>query len=273
MDALNDLVLPRTVAVILNVNIVTISIANRMKLYASDVGYHLSKDGYPCRLRYSVSWQRGGTKCSKIEPHYQRHQKCIPDMPFTDGKGRLFGSKNSHVGSQVGIGDTCYSSKNVVAEAICSTASVVVILYIESCRIVLPWKMASNCEVVHPELPNNCTLNDWSEMTSVTLVTKGPANIRCDGLHGKWWIFSQQTLYPVWRPTELAAVAAGNPDRPVDGVNTIGMLLTSVKANTAAGYLGILAKDEGRDLDYYCSLACLGMRQRFRCGGVLDGVL
>eukprot|EP01018_Ginkgo_biloba_P016245 Gb_41834 [translate_table: standard] len=34
----------------------------------------------------------------------------------------------------------------------------VVILYIESSSVVLPWKMASNCEVVHPELLNNCTL-------------------------------------------------------------------------------------------------------------------
>eukprot|EP01018_Ginkgo_biloba_P000986 Gb_03692 [translate_table: standard] len=70
---------------------------------------------------------------------------------------------------------------------------------------------------------------------------------------------------------KLAVVTVGNPDRPVDGVNTIGMLLTSAKADTAASYPGILAEDKGRDPDYYCSLAYLGMRQRFRCGGVLDG--
>ena len=74
----------------------------------------------------------------------------------------------------------------------------------------------------------------------------------------------------MWRPTELAVVAAGNPDRPIDGVNTIGMFLTSSKANTAAGDPGVLAEDEGRDPDYI-SLSCLGTRQRFRCGGVLDG--
>eukprot|EP01018_Ginkgo_biloba_P028650 Gb_13398 [translate_table: standard] len=81
--------------------------------------------------------------------------------------------------------------------------------------------------------------------------------------------FSQQTLYLVWRPTELAAVAAGNPDKPVDGVNTIGMLLTSAMANIEAGYPGIPAEDEGRDPDHFFT-ACLRTRQRFRCGGVLD---
>jgi len=35
--------------------------------------------------------------------------------------------------------------------------------------------MASNCEVVHPELLHNCPLNDWSEITSVPLVAKGLA--------------------------------------------------------------------------------------------------
>eukprot|EP01018_Ginkgo_biloba_P030640 Gb_21542 [translate_table: standard] len=38
---------------------------------------------------------------------------------------------------------------------------------------------------------------------------------------------------------ELAVVAASNPNRPVDGVNTIGMLLTSAKADTEAGYPGV----------------------------------
>eukprot|EP01018_Ginkgo_biloba_P029534 Gb_22651 [translate_table: standard] len=56
----------------------------------------------------------------------------------------------------------------------------------------------------------------------------------------------------------------------VDGVNTIGMLLTSAKADTKVGYPGVSAKDEGRDPDYF-SLAWLRTRQRFRCGGVLDG--
>eukprot|EP01018_Ginkgo_biloba_P014450 Gb_35080 [translate_table: standard] len=91
-------------------------------------------------------------------------------------------------------------------------------------------------------------------------------------LHDKWRGYSQQTLYSVWRPTKLAAVASGNLDRPIDGVNTIGMILTSAKANTADGYPGVLAKDEGRDPDYF-SLSCLTTRQRFRCGGVLDDIL
>eukprot|EP01018_Ginkgo_biloba_P019049 Gb_20279 [translate_table: standard] len=139
--------------------------------------------------------------------------------------------------------------------------SMVVILYIDSCSVVLPWKMARNCEVVHPELLNNCTLQiDAQEKidnnTYLEFFYPGPFK-------------AKQTLYPVWRPTELAAVAAGNPDRLVDGVSTIGMLLTLVKADTAASYPGILAEDEGRDPDYYCSLACLRMRQRFRYGRVL----
>eukprot|EP01018_Ginkgo_biloba_P033070 Gb_05463 [translate_table: standard] len=74
--------------------------------------------------------------------------------------------------------------------------------------------------------------------------------------------------------SKLAAVAAGNPDRPIDGVNTIGMFLTSPKANTAAGDPGVLEEgdpgvleeDEGRDPDYI-SLACLRTRQR-----PIDGV-
>eukprot|EP01018_Ginkgo_biloba_P039624 Gb_12872 [translate_table: standard] len=60
-------------------------------------------------------------------------------------------------------------------------------------------------------------------------------------------------------------------DRPVDGIHTIGMLLTSTKANTVAGYPSVSTEDEGRDPDYI-SLACLGTRQRFRCGGVLDDI-
>eukprot|EP01018_Ginkgo_biloba_P035031 Gb_27260 [translate_table: standard] len=67
-----------------------------------------------------------------------------------------------------------------------------------------------------------------------------------------------------WRLLRLVT-----PDRPVDDVSTIGMFLTSVKANTMVGYLGVSAKDESRDPDYI-PLACLGTRQRFRCGGVLD---
>eukprot|EP01018_Ginkgo_biloba_P004716 Gb_18875 [translate_table: standard] len=80
---------------------------------------------------------------------------------------------------------------------------------------------------------------------------------------------AKQILYPMWRPTELAAVAAGNPNRLVDDVNTIGMLMTSMTADTEAGYPGVPVEDECRD-PYYISLACLGTRQRFRCGGVLD---
>eukprot|EP01018_Ginkgo_biloba_P024450 Gb_34909 [translate_table: standard] len=156
MDALNDLVLPRTIVVVLNVNIVAISIANRMKLYASDVGYHLSKDGYPCQLRYSANWRRGGTKCSKIEPHYQRHQKCIPDMPFTDGSSNLINRHLSILNNPTHVG---------------SPQS-------DFCRFLK----------IQPE---------------------------------------------------LAATAAGDPGRPVDGVNTIGMLLTSAKADTEAGYPSI----------------------------------
>eukprot|EP01018_Ginkgo_biloba_P028991 Gb_14752 [translate_table: standard] len=72
------------------------------------------------------------------------------------------------------------------------------------------------------------------------------------------------------RPTKLAVVVAGNPVGLVDGVNTIGMLLTSSTVNIDAGYLGIPAEDEGRDPDSFFT-ACLGTRQRFRCGGVLDG--
>eukprot|EP01018_Ginkgo_biloba_P039466 Gb_17387 [translate_table: standard] len=79
-----------------------------------------------------------------------------------------------------------------------------------------------------------------------------------------------KTLYLMWRPTGLAAAAAGNPGRLTDGVKTIGMLLTSVKADTEASYPSIPTEAEGRDLDYI-SLACLETRQRFRCGGVLDG--
>eukprot|EP01018_Ginkgo_biloba_P002534 Gb_02394 [translate_table: standard] len=115
------------------------------------------------------------------------------------------------------------------------------------CSFVLPWRMASSYLV------------GW------------PTTCRCDGLNGEWWIFSLQTLYPLWRPIELAAVAAGNPDRPVDGINTIRMLLTSAKANTAASYPSVSTEDEGRDPDYI-SLACLGTRQTFRCGGVLDDI-
>eukprot|EP01018_Ginkgo_biloba_P035780 Gb_37475 [translate_table: standard] len=80
----------------------------------------------------------------------------------------------------------------------------------------------------------------------------------------------KQTLYPVWRPTELAVVAAGNPDRPVDGVSTIGMFLTSAKVNTAIGYPSVSIEDEGRDPDCI-SLACLGTRQRFRDRGGENG--
>eukprot|EP01018_Ginkgo_biloba_P007170 Gb_18299 [translate_table: standard] len=60
----------------------------------------------------------------------------------------------------------------------------------------------------------------------------------------------------------LAAVADGNPDRPVDGVNTIGILLTSAKANTVTSYPAVSAEDEGRDPNYIL-LACLKTRQRF----------
>eukprot|EP01018_Ginkgo_biloba_P028722 Gb_14309 [translate_table: standard] len=79
----------------------------------------------------------------------------------------------------------------------------------------------------------------------------------------------QQTLYPVWRPTELVVVTTGNPYRPVDGVSTIGIFLTLVKVNTMTGYPGVLVEDESRDPDYI-PLAYLRTRQRFRCGGVLD---
>eukprot|EP01018_Ginkgo_biloba_P038528 Gb_23287 [translate_table: standard] len=47
---------------------------------------------------------------------------------------------------------------------------------------------------------------------------------------------SQQTLYLVWRPTGLAAIATGNPGKPVDSVYTIGVFLTSAKADTEVGY-------------------------------------
>eukprot|EP01018_Ginkgo_biloba_P005225 Gb_22063 [translate_table: standard] len=69
----------------------------------------------------------------------------------------------------------------------------------------------------------------------------------------------------------MAIVATGNPDRPVDGINTIVMLLTSVTTDTEVGCQGVLAEDEARDPDYIL-LTCLRMRQWFRCGGVLDGL-
>eukprot|EP01018_Ginkgo_biloba_P032604 Gb_35124 [translate_table: standard] len=68
----------------------------------------------------------------------------------------------------------------------------------------------------------------------------------------------------------LATAMARNTGRPIDAINTIGMFLTLVKVDIDVGYLGILTEDEGRDPDYI-SLACLGTRQRFKCGGVLDG--
>eukprot|EP01018_Ginkgo_biloba_P009994 Gb_08505 [translate_table: standard] len=108
----------------------------------------------------------------------------------------------------------------------------------------------------------------------VAIARKGRRSLLIVGvlllLGTKWRKSSQQTLYPVRRPTGLAVATADNPGRPVDGVNTIGMLLTSTKADTEAGYPGIPTEDEGRDPDYF-SLACLETRQRFRCGGVLDG--
>eukprot|EP01018_Ginkgo_biloba_P020936 Gb_17245 [translate_table: standard] len=88
----------------------------------------------------------------------------------------------------------------------------------------------------------------------------------------QWWLFSQQTLYPVLQPIGLAVVAASNPDRPVDSVNTIRMLLTSAKANTAAGYQSVSVEDEGRDRDYI-SLACLGMRQSSHREVLLEHIL
>eukprot|EP01018_Ginkgo_biloba_P013617 Gb_08398 [translate_table: standard] len=54
--------------------------------------------------------------------------------------------------------------------------------------------------------------------------------------------------------SKLAIIADGNPDRLVDGVNTIGMLLTSTKVNTTTSYLSGLAEDEGRDPDYFSLL-------------------
>eukprot|EP01018_Ginkgo_biloba_P023864 Gb_15779 [translate_table: standard] len=102
----------------------------------------------------------------------------------------------------------------------------------------------------------------WKKSKEMSVMVRGGAIIiRC------YW--TEQTLYLVWWPTRLATTAAGNPGRLVDGVNTIEMLLTLVKANTEAGYPSVSTEDEGRDPDYI-SLACLGTRQRFRCGGVLD---
>eukprot|EP01018_Ginkgo_biloba_P000443 Gb_36921 [translate_table: standard] len=153
--------------------------------------------------------------------------------------------------------------------------------------------MASNCEVMHLESLDNCFVKDWSEMTSVTLVAKRPATMlivcvtktfmiaktmtierlpttndimkttrrnhfgRCTGADRQKYItWSFFTLAPSGAKLflqELVVVVAGNPDRPVDGINTIGMLLTSTKADTEAGNLGIPTEDEGRD-PYYFSL-------------------
>eukprot|EP01018_Ginkgo_biloba_P025194 Gb_00620 [translate_table: standard] len=118
-------------------------------------------------------------------------------------------------------------------------------------------------------------------MISVTLVAKGPATMLIVCADRQQYItWSCFTLAPsrakvflqVLRPIGLAVVATRNPGRPVDGINTIGMLLTSMKVDIEAGYQGFLAEDEGRDLDYIL-LACLKKRQRFRCGGVLDDIL
>eukprot|EP01018_Ginkgo_biloba_P026468 Gb_08067 [translate_table: standard] len=111
----------------------------------------------------------------------------------------------------------------------------------------------------------------WGLLLNGNVAVKTKKIVDATNCTAKWRESSQQTLYSVWRPTKLVAVAAGNPDRPVDGVNTIGMLLNLAKANTEAGYPGVSTKDEGKDLDFI-SLACLGTRQRFRCGGVLDGI-
>eukprot|EP01018_Ginkgo_biloba_P002321 Gb_29669 [translate_table: standard] len=55
----------------------------------------------------------------------------------------------------------------------------------------------------------------------------------------------------LWRPTGLVAAAAGNPGRLVDGINTIGMLLTSLKADTEGTLpFRILAAEYGADITY-----------------------
>eukprot|EP01018_Ginkgo_biloba_P036359 Gb_12972 [translate_table: standard] len=83
--------------------------------------------------------------------------------------------------------------------------------------------------------------------------------------HSRWRVSSPQALYLVW----LAVAVAGHLGRSVDGTYTIGMFLTSTKVDTEADYPGIPTKDEGNDPNYF-SLACLGTRQRFRCGGVSE---
>eukprot|EP01018_Ginkgo_biloba_P007191 Gb_03627 [translate_table: standard] len=55
--------------------------------------------------------------------------------------------------------------------------------------------------------------------------------------------------------------------RSVDGIYTIGMFLTLVKADTNVGYLGISIEDEDRDPNYF-ALAYLKTRQRY--GGLLE---
>eukprot|EP01018_Ginkgo_biloba_P039868 Gb_34709 [translate_table: standard] len=80
--------------------------------------------------------------------------------------------------------------------------------------------------------------------------------------HVGWEIYTSNISAEASLVGEVVDVTDGNPDRLVDGVNTIGILLTSSKADTEDGYLSILTEDEGRDPNYF-SLACIKTRQRY----------
>eukprot|EP01018_Ginkgo_biloba_P009899 Gb_09366 [translate_table: standard] len=81
-----------------------------------------------------------------------------------------------------------------------------------------------------------------------------------------------QIYIMVWRPIGLVADATDNLGRPVGGIYTVRMFLISLKVDIEVGYPSNPTKDESKDPNYF-SLACLGTRQEFRCGGVLDDLI
>eukprot|EP01018_Ginkgo_biloba_P020619 Gb_26579 [translate_table: standard] len=98
------------------------------------------------------------------------------------------------------------------------------------------------------------TLISWETMTTAVdgIVTTTRRNHfgRCTTADQQQYItWSSFTLAPLAAKVFLqggpTVVAAGNPSRLVDGVNTIGMLLTSAMTDTEAGYQGEIAKGCG----------------------------